>query len=106
MPEPHINQDSEPGLGRGYEAPTVLWRAPRQGGLMRREAVTLEGVAYEATPRERPAQPFGQGDRVFHQKFGYGTIRAADNDKLTIAFDHTGEKKVMDSFVVPADQAG
>ncbi len=106
LPEPHIVPDSEPGLGRGFEAPTTLWRAPRQTGFMRREAVTLEGVAYESAPRDRPSQPFGRGDRVFHQKFGYGTVQATDNDKLTINFDHSGDKKVMDSFVVPADQAG
>jgi len=106
LPEQHTNLDSEPGLGRGFESPTVLWRAPRQTGFMRRENVTLEGVAYEATPRERPTKAFGHGDRVFHQKFGYGTVQVADNDKLTIVFDHAGEKKVMDSFVVPADQAG
>ena len=52
------------------------------------------------------AVAFGPDDRVFHQKFGYGTVTAVDQDKLTIRFDHAGEKRVMDSFVVSADQAG
>jgi DNA helicase-2/ATP-dependent DNA helicase PcrA len=42
------------------------------------------------------------GQRVFHIKFGYGIIAETDNNKLTINFDHTGTKKVMDSFVNPA----
>jgi DNA helicase-2/ATP-dependent DNA helicase PcrA len=43
-----------------------------------------------------------RGDRVFHQKFGYGTVKAADGAKLTVAFDKAGEKKVVASFVEEA----
>ena len=42
---------------------------------------------------------FSIGDRVFHQKFGYGHVIKVDGNKLTIAFDKAGEKKVVDSFV-------
>jgi DNA helicase-2/ATP-dependent DNA helicase PcrA len=42
---------------------------------------------------------FGVGDRVFHQKFGNGSVVAVDGNKLTIAFDKAGEKRVVDSFV-------
>jgi DNA helicase-2/ATP-dependent DNA helicase PcrA len=42
---------------------------------------------------------FSVGDRVFHQKFGNGNVAAVDGNKLTIAFDHAGEKRVVDSFV-------
>ena len=42
---------------------------------------------------------FSKGERVFHQKFGYGKITAIDGNKLTIAFEKAGEKKVLDSFV-------
>ena len=38
-------------------------------------------------------------DRVFHQKFGNGTIIAIDGNKLTIQFDKAGQKRVVDSFV-------
>ena len=44
--------------------------------------------------------------RVFHRKFGYGTVTAVNDDKLEIAFDQAGVKKVLDSFVVPAEKAG
>ncbi|WP_417488658.1 ATP-dependent helicase [Maricaulis sp.] len=39
------------------------------------------------------------GDRVFHDKFGYGRIKTADGSKLTVAFDKAGIKKVVESFV-------
>jgi DNA helicase-2/ATP-dependent DNA helicase PcrA len=42
------------------------------------------------------------GQRVFHQKFGYGTIKSLDGDKLDIQFEKAGYKKVMASFVEPA----
>ena len=49
---------------------------------------------------------FKRGDRVFHQKFGYGRIASVEGERLNISFDKAGEKKVIASFVVPADQAG
>jgi len=39
------------------------------------------------------------GDRVTHEKFGTGTIRRIDRDKLDIFFDKAGLKKVMEGFV-------
>jgi DNA helicase II / ATP-dependent DNA helicase PcrA len=42
---------------------------------------------------------FKVGDRVFHQKFGYGAVTAVDNNKLTVDFEKAGEKRVIDSFV-------
>jgi DNA helicase-2/ATP-dependent DNA helicase PcrA len=46
-----------------------------------------------------PASAFAVGDRVFHQKFGNGNVIHVEGNKLTIAFDRAGEKKVVDSFV-------
>ena len=42
---------------------------------------------------------FTAGDRVFHQKFGMGNILSIDGDKLLIAFDKAGHKKVVSGFV-------
>ncbi len=69
--------------------------ARREGG--KRHPLTIEGelVAKSA----RAASTFTVGDRVFHQKFGNGDVTAVDGNKLTIAFDRAGEKRVVDSFV-------
>ncbi len=69
-------------------------------------AMVIDGTARRVQPRARPSSAFSVEDRIFHQKFGYGTVRSVDNDKLTIDFDHSGEKRVMDSFVVAAKDAG
>ena len=42
---------------------------------------------------------FANGDREFHQKYGMGNIRSIDGDKLEIAFDKAGHKKVVAGFV-------
>ena len=39
------------------------------------------------------------GQRVFHQKFGYGAIAEIEGNKLEIEFETAGRKRVMDSFV-------
>ena len=37
--------------------------------------------------------------RVFHGKFGCGTIALIEGDKREIDFEHAGRKRVLDSFV-------
>ena len=49
---------------------------------------------------------FQRGARVFHDKFGRGTIIHVDGHKLDIKFDTGGHKRVMDSFVTPVDNEG
>jgi len=44
------------------------------------------------------------GERVFHQKFGYGEIVGIEGNKLDIEFDHAGLKKIVARWVVPAHQ--
>jgi DNA helicase-2/ATP-dependent DNA helicase PcrA len=39
------------------------------------------------------------GQRVFHSKFGYGTVAEIEGNKLEIDFEHAGRKRVLDSFV-------
>ena len=43
------------------------------------------------------------GARVFHQKFGYGRVIAAEGDRLDINFETSGEKRVLDRFVERQD---
>jgi DNA helicase-2/ATP-dependent DNA helicase PcrA len=60
----------------------------------------IEGRGVPARDAElRRVGGFSPGDRVFHQKFGYGTVLGVEDNKLDIDFDKAGEKKVMDAFV-------
>ena len=42
---------------------------------------------------------FSIGERVFHQKFGYGAVEEINDDKLSVAFEKAGTKKVVASYV-------
>ena len=68
--------------------------APRAGGS-RSVTIDLDAVA-----------SFTQGDRVFHQKFGYGYVMGIEGDKLDIEFEKSGSRKIIARFVVPAERAG
>ena len=48
---------------------------------------------------DKPEAAFSSGDRVFHDKFGNGTVVHVQGQKLDIKFDKSGHKRVMDSFV-------
>jgi DNA helicase-2/ATP-dependent DNA helicase PcrA len=54
---------------------------------------------WEAASRPARADKIPVGARVFHQKFGYGRVIAADDDRLDINFETSGEKRVLDRFV-------
>ena len=81
--------------GRGREG--VGEGRPFTGAPARRVPLTIEGELVAKSTGTVSA--FTLGDRVFHQKFGNGNVTAIDGNKLTIAFDRAGEKRVVDSFV-------
>jgi DNA helicase-2/ATP-dependent DNA helicase PcrA len=71
--------------------------ARREGGQRKHAPLTIEGELVAKSTGT--VSPFSVGDRVFHLKFGNGNVTAIDGNKLTIAFDKAGEKRVVDSFV-------
>ena len=75
------------------EAPAFAGQFP----LVARRVRTVEAWEQPARPAREDAIPVGA--RVFHQKFGYGTVTAAEDDKLDVAFDKAGSKRVFDRYV-------
>lgn len=123
LPVEHIEQENDRGLysrsiyketsdsrfGDGYH----LGDEARSPGLSDSRIKRAYQGAYQERKQNDggPAQrssggddDFERGDRVFHRKFGCGTVRQVEGDRLTIAFDKAGSKKVLDSFVVSQDQ--
>ena len=47
----------------------------------------------------KPRGDIALGQRVFHSKFGYGLIAEIEGNKLEIDFEHSGRKRVLDSFI-------
>ncbi|HVY11985.1 MAG TPA: 3'-5' exonuclease, partial [Alphaproteobacteria bacterium] len=111
LPPAHIDKHVEPGMftgpppefGGSHRGAQVSFTGGRDFHHPPRPPVVLEG--YAKVVERKSEHAFRRGERVFHQKFGYGEVKFADGDKLEITFEHAGDKKVMAGFVVPADKA-
>lgn len=95
--------DESPTFGAGYSSPG--WKraqARNFHGSHPGRGQVIEGEGRLVVSESSAASDFKRGQRVFHQKFGYGAVKSVDGNKLTVAFDKAGEKKVIDSFVEKA----
>jgi ATP-dependent DNA helicase UvrD/PcrA len=112
LPREHTDIIADPGLyPRAGAFEREDWSMGRPGPELARPDLTRLGPLGRRTPiiESRPVPVrgaevrrvggFAKGDRIFHQKFGYGTVRAVEDNKLAISFDKAGEKMVMDAFV-------
>ncbi|MBB3936606.1 ATP-dependent helicase [Aureimonas phyllosphaerae] len=79
---------------------------PRKGGGLYSSARAggpreIEGTLVAKSVADEPSR-FSVGDRVFHIKFGGGTVALVEGNKLTVDFDRAGQKRVLEGFVEPA----
>ena len=74
-------------------------RASRDGRFNAQPQRVIEARASAVSLGNQGRTDLSLGQRVFHGKFGYGTIAAIEGNKLEIDFEHSGRKKVLDSFV-------
>ena len=121
LPEEHVEVLTPPGLyGGGYGAAGMGVTGDIESRVAAADGYNSPGWRrLQARASERPiSQPRESkssvidmqansshtvGERVFHQKFGYGTISGIEGDKLEIAFEKAGVKKVVARFVTGAE---
>jgi DNA helicase-2/ATP-dependent DNA helicase PcrA len=98
LPAEHIEQAGSAALARDKQlmAPSIFSSGP----LMARRQRVAE--AWEQPGRSAQTESFDVGQRVFHEKFGYGVVTSADDDRLDIEFEKAGPKRVLDRFVARA----
>ena len=118
LPEDHVEVLTPPGLyGGGYGAAAG---GSVQSGLETRaaEANVYNSPGWRRLQSRAGDRPVSQprdskssvidaqaisahtlGERVFHQKFGYGAIIGVEGDKLEIDFEKAGVKKVVARFL-------
>ncbi len=99
--------DDAPSFGAGYSSPGWQRAKAFTAGQTPRPAharhALIEGDGrLIATADPKSGAGWARGERVFHQKFGYGAIRSIEGNKLVVAFEKAGEKKVIDTFVEKA----
>ncbi|WP_370931865.1 ATP-dependent helicase [Bartonella sp. DGB1] len=108
LPIEHINKITSLSQYNGYNSfsfnhnklpngyPTPGWQ---------RAALAKSAKLLNSSPQFEnktiPAKQFIIGERVFHLKFGSGTILKIYDDNLIINFDKAGEKNVLTNYVTP-----
>ncbi|MDZ7709161.1 MAG: UvrD-helicase domain-containing protein [Roseovarius sp.] len=117
LPEAHVEVLTPPGLyGGNYGAasPGIETRAAQANVYNSPGWRRLQSRGGER-PMSQPAEArspvidaqavsaHSVGDRVFHQKFGYGAITGIEGDKLEIEFEKAGVKKVVARFITGTD---
>ncbi|WP_375228169.1 ATP-dependent helicase [Roseobacter sp. S98] len=119
LPEEHVDVLTPPGLyggGYGAAAPSsTLHDAAAEANVYNSPGWRRLQARSQERPMSQPRESrntvidmnavssFTVGERVFHQKFGYGAVQAIEGDKLEIAFEKAGTKKVVAKFVNAAD---
>ena len=123
LPEEHVDVLTPPGLyggGFGVAAPgmgveSTLHQAAAEANVYNspgwKRLQARAGERPMSQPRESrnsvidldAVSSFTVGERVFHQKFGYGAIVGIEGDKLEIEFEKAGTKKVISKFVTGTD---
>ncbi|NML10721.1 UvrD-helicase domain-containing protein [Sphingobium sp. AR-3-1] len=89
-------------VGRG-EGRGPGWQRAQTTGQFSREPVRIvEARASAVSLGNKGRDDMRVGLRIFHQKFGYGSVAEIEGNKLEIDFETAGRKRVMDSFVQPA----
>ncbi len=83
----------------GFEERQSSYSSRDEGGSAKQKRAPLVIEGELIAKSTGTTSDFNLEDRVFHQKFGYGRVVKIDGNKLTIAFEKAGEKKVVDSFV-------
>jgi DNA helicase-2/ATP-dependent DNA helicase PcrA len=122
LPSEHVEVLTPPGLyGGGYGAAgmasgieTRAMKADVYNSPGWRRMQERAGARPVSQPRDTrdlvidttAVSSFAMGDRAFHDKFGYGTVVGIEGDKLDIAFDKAGLKKIVARFVRSAAAAG
>ena len=103
--DPFSNVARGTGRGPGWQRAAGTLDAKAPGGAWTARTFTtaptriVESRGPSVSLGNKGRSDLSVGQRVFHQKFGYGDIAEIEGNKLEIDFDAAGRKRVMDSFV-------
>ena len=75
------------------------WQRATAAGTLPQNRKVMEAKGSAASFAAKPRSDVSVGQRVFHQKFGYGEVKEIEGNKLEIDFEKAGSKRVLDSFV-------
>ena len=93
------NAGSDRGFSKSWSSRKAY--APREKSLAEKRGQNLnfEGRVTRKSTAAKTRSDFAIGERVFHEKFGYGVVEDVDGNKLSVNFEMSGVKRIVDSFV-------
>ncbi|VAW02236.1 ATP-dependent DNA helicase UvrD/PcrA, partial [hydrothermal vent metagenome] len=109
LPPEHVEARAETGYygnqggGMGESAAVSNYDSPgwRRFQAAKTDTKVIEGYAKPVA--KSGAGGFSVGERIFHQKFGYGRIKTMEGEKVEVAFEKSGSKKLMVGFLKKLD---
>ncbi len=118
LPEDHVDVLTAPGLyGGAYGGASTFgagssametrmsnadsYNSPGWRRMQENAAKTTKRAPVVIDAKALP--DFKPGDRVFHQKFGYGEVAEIEDDKVSVEFP-SGSKRVVASYLEKADK--
>jgi DNA helicase-2/ATP-dependent DNA helicase PcrA len=102
LPDEYVERGSDIAPSGGGSGRSSHWDSSGFTPKVQQRPVSQDGR--DRKVMSESGAVFERGMRIFHDKFGYGKIIHIDGHKLDIGFEKAGKKRVMDSFVKPADQ--
>jgi DNA helicase-2/ATP-dependent DNA helicase PcrA len=97
LPESQVTRIGAESARRAHAVSAPSWFVPGQ-----RPGRLIDAGAWEIAARPAREDALSVGDRVFHQKFGYGRVTLVDGEKVDVSFEKAGEKKLLDRFLEKA----
>lgn len=92
---------SSEGTRTGFVTKNSLQNSPLHPGLksVRQTSSNQQSSSFSPRPEGEPTADAYPGDRVYHEKFGYGNVTSVEgtgvNKKALVTFDNAGEKKLL-----------
>ena len=97
--QPSAGIETRAAKANVYNSPGWKRLQARQGQYKMSQPSKSRNAVIDATA----VASFTLGERVFHQKFGYGAVIDIEGDKIVVNFDKAGMKKVVSRFLIGKD---
>ena len=88
---------------QGNQSPGMRRLQANRDAVRGQRAPVLDGTFDPISHTDRSSHSFEVGDRVFHDKFGYGHVTKIEGERLSVEFDHAGQKNIVASFLKDPD---
>ena len=99
----NIDQDSEQFALRDTASQVDIYNSPGWKRMKDQSILAIKPRVSKFSTPNISTQVLEFGERVFHQKFGYGNVISIDGDTVEVTFEKSGDKKVKSNYLLSKD---